>query len=131
MKSLVLASVLLLSGAPAFGQTPAQSIAWLDLDKDGHVSLNEYLTFQASRLPQFDLNGNGRLSRAEFESSLVGPSKANAERSFRIFDANKDNALDQREFLGYHAFVFKNYVDTDKDGFLSLAELSALQEAVK
>ena len=131
MKSLVLAFGVLLSAAPAFGQTPAQSLAWLDLDKDGQVSLNEYLTFQAPRLAQNDLNANGRLSRAEFETSLVGSAKANAERSFRIFDANKDKALDQREFLGYHAFVFKNYVDTDKDGFLSLAELSALQAAVK
>jgi len=131
VKFIVLAAVMAVCVAPAMGQTPEQSLAWLDLDKDGKVSLNEYLTFQQPRLAQNDQNGNGKLSRAEFEASLVGSAKGNAERSFRLFDANKDNGLDQREFLGYHAFVFKNYVDTDKDGFLSLAEFKSLQDALK
>lgn len=131
MKSVVLAATLAACAFPALGQTPEQSLAYLDLDRDGKVSLNDYLNFQVTRFTQNDLNGNSRLSRAEFEASLAASARGNAERSFRIFDVNKDKALDQREFLGYHAFIFKNYVDTDKDGILSVAELTALQAAGK
>lgn len=115
---------------PAHAQTVEQSFAYLDLDKDGKISLNEYLNFQLPRLAQFDQNANGKLSQAEFKASLVGQAKRNAETSFRAFDRNKDRSLDQQEFLGYHAYIFKNYLDTDKDGFMSLAELAALQAAV-
>lgn len=104
----------------------ARAIAFMDLDRDGKVSLNEYLNFQLPRLTQFDANKNGRLSRDEFKESLDPASQKNAERSFLSFDLNKDRALNQEEFLGYHAFVFKNFVDKNRDGFLSEDELAAL-----
>jgi hypothetical protein len=34
--------------------------------------------------------------------------------------------MTQREFLGYHAYMFKNYVDDDGDGFMSAAEWEKL-----
>jgi TonB family protein len=104
----------------------ARAIAFMDHDTDGKVSLNEYLNFQLPRIAQFDANKNGRLSREEFTSSLDPASQKNADRSFLAFDLNKDRALSQEEFLGYHAFVFKNYVDKNRDGFLTEDELAAL-----
>jgi hypothetical protein len=116
--------------ASAAAQTPEQAVAFLDHDKDGKVSLNEYLNFQLPNLAKNDLNSNGKLSRDEFKNSLADSAKKNAETSFKAFDADRNNGLDQREFLGYHAFVFKNYIDTDKDGFMSAAEWSALMKAL-
>ena len=118
-------AVFVLSGS-AYAQDAAGLVRYLDLDRDGKVSLNEYLTFQQPRLAQFDANQNGRLSRAEFEESLSEQAKGNADRSFRAFDRNSNNGLEQREFLGYHAFVFKNVIDKNKDEFVTAEELAAL-----
>lgn len=119
-------AIAVFSGS-ASAQDAAGLVRYLDLDRDGKVSLNEYLTFQQPRLAQFDENENGRLSRAEFEASLSEKAKGNADRSFRAFDRNSNNGLEQREFLGYHAFVFKNFIDTNKDEFLTAEELAALE----
>ncbi len=107
--------------------TPEQAIAFLDKDRDGKCNLNEYLTFQATRLAQVDLNADGVLQYGEFKDSLSGKGKQNAQRSFDAFNVEDDRkALTRREFLGYHAYVFKQFVDTDGDGFMSAAEWSAI-----
>jgi hypothetical protein len=121
-----------LGAAPASAQqgaqaTPAQVIAFLDKDRDGKCSLQEYLGFQVTRIAQFDANADGVLQFAEFRESLQGDARKNAKRSFDAFNTEGDGrGLIQREFLGYHAYVFKTYVDTDKDGFMSASEWSAM-----
>ena len=113
--------VSLMGGAVA--QTPEQAIAFLDKDADGKCSLNEYLTFQAGRIAQFDTDGDGALNAKEFRESLQDKAKLNSERSFDTFNIEDNRkALTKREFLGYHAYVFKTFVDTDGDGFMSAVE---------
>jgi len=127
---LLLAAAAMLLGfgaAPALAQTPEQAIAFLDKDGDGKCNLNEYLTFQVTKLAQFDKDGDGALSYSEFKDSLQGKAKQNAQRSFDAFNTEDNRkALTQREFLGYHAYVFKTFVDTDKDGFMTADEWSKL-----
>ena len=107
--------------------TPEHAIAFLDKDRDGKCSLNEYLTYQTTRLAQFDTDGDGALQYGEFRESLTGKSRQNAQRSFNVFNVEEDRkALTRREFLGYHAYVFKQFVDTDGDGFMSASEWSAI-----
>lgn len=109
--------------AVALQVSPDQAIAFLDQDQDGKCSLNEFLTFQAGRIAQFDADGDGVLQYGEFKESLQGRGKQNAQRSFDAFNNEEDRkALTRREFLGYHAYVFKQFVDTDGDGFMSAAE---------
>jgi hypothetical protein len=120
------ASLIAGLGVGAFAQTPEQVIAFLDKDADGKVNLNEYLLFQQPRLAEFDENGDGELSRKEFKNSLQGDGKKNADRSFDAFNANGGRGLIQKEFLGYHAFVFNNFVDANKDGFMSSEEWAKL-----
>lgn len=122
-----LAAMLLASSlaAPALAQqaAPDQVIAFLDKDGDGKCSLNEYLTFQVGRLAQFDADGDGALQYGEFRDSLQARARQNAQRSFDAFNIEENRkALTRREFLGYHAYVFKQFVDTDGDGFMSAAE---------
>lgn len=132
MKSRLVIAFALLSaagGAPAVAQevNPELAIQFLDKDGDGKCSLNEYLTFQAGRLVQFDANGDGKLQYAEFKDSLQGRGKINAQRSFDTFNREEErNALTRREFLGYHAYVFNTYVDNDRDGFMSAEEWSKI-----
>jgi hypothetical protein len=118
-------------GAPAIAKqpqvTPEQAIAFLDKDRNGKCDLNEYLTYQVTRLTQFDLNADGTLQYGEFKDSLSGKGKQNAQRFFDAFNVEEDKkALTRREFLGYHAYVFKQFVDTDSDGFMSPSEWSAI-----
>ncbi len=108
--------------------TAEQAIAALDADTDGKVSLQEFLHFQAARMPEFDKDGDGILDKKEFKASLQGKEQIkNAERAFIGFN-NEDNkrGLTQREFLGYHAYVFNNRIDKDKDGFMTAAEWDEL-----
>ena len=114
---------------PAFAQQPGMVIAFLDKNADGKCDLNEYLTFQQPRLAQFDKDGDGGLNLGEFRESLQGQSKMNAAFVFKNANAEGGRTLSQKEFLGYHAWVFQNYVDSDKDGFMSAEEWSKIMAA--
>lgn len=107
---------------PAAAQQPAMIIAYLDKTGDGNVDLNEYLNFQQPRLAEFDKDGNGELNLGEFKESLQGKAKMNAAAVFKGANAEGGRTLTQREFLGYHAFVFKKFIDTNGDGFMSAEE---------
>jgi hypothetical protein len=127
----LIALAIALSGTQASAQRPQltaeQAITFLDKDRNGKCDLNEYLTFQAARLAQFDLDADGALQYGEFKESLNGRAKRNAQRSFDAFNIEEDRkALTRREFLGYHAYVFKQFVDTDGDGFMSAPEWSSI-----
>jgi Ca2+-binding EF-hand superfamily protein len=128
MRAIFLAAMAA-TAAPALAQqvTAEQAIAWLDKDADGKCSLQEFLAFQQTRMTQFDTSGDGALQFLEFRESLQGEGKKNAQRSFDAFNRESNiKALTQREFLGYQAYVFKNYIDADKDGFMSAAEWSKI-----
>ncbi len=129
MRTIVAAGAVVaavFASQPAAAQqqvTPEQAIAFLDADRDGKCSLNEFLAFQVTRMAQFDADADGVLQYEEFKASLQGRGKLNAQRSFDAFNNEEDRkALTRREFLGYHAYVFKQFVDTDADGFMSAAE---------
>ena len=103
---------------------PEVILAYLDADANGQVDLNDFLNRQLPNLAKFDADQDGMLNYKEFKESLVGVSaKQNAERSFEMFDSEKPRGkLAQREFLGYHAYVFKTFFDTNHDGIMSLSE---------
>jgi hypothetical protein len=121
-------SVLLagLMAGPALAQQPDMVIAFLDKNADGKCDLNEYLTYQQPRIAEFDKDGDGELNLGEFRNSLQGKSKSNAQFLFKNTNAEGGRTLSQKEFLGYHAWVFKTHVDTDRDGFMSPEEWSAV-----
>jgi hypothetical protein len=121
-------SVLLagLMAGPALAQQPDMVIAFLDKNADGKCDLNEYLTYQQPRIAEFDKDGDGELNLGEFRNSLQGKSKSNAQFLFKNTNAEGGRTLSQKEFLGYHAWVFNTHVDTDRDGFMSPEEWSAV-----
>ena len=129
-------AALVLGGQAALAQAPVPPgsglLAFMDRDGDGKVSLNDYLNVQLPKLAKFDTDADGMLSYIEFKESLEGPAKKNAERSFKSFDVDTArNKLTQREFLGYHAFVFKSFLDTNHDGELSQKEWDKLLASLK
>ncbi len=108
--------IALLAAAPTHAQpSPEQSFAFLDADKDGQISLSEYLVFQQPRFDQFDANHDGRTSSSEFNASLGEKIRKNAAQSFKAFNSDGNGALSQKEFLGCHALVLKQYIDSNRD----------------
>lgn len=110
----------------------------LDASKDGRLSRDEVLkrvekdtAAQIALLGQrrdaafkkADANGDGSLSKAEFEAATPLPKApaATAEPAMAQFDANKDGAITKAEFEGPTLANFAR-LDTNKDGTLSVAE---------
>ncbi|MEQ1781613.1 MAG: hypothetical protein ABMA14_09650 [Hyphomonadaceae bacterium] len=131
MKNAILAGLVLVSpvlGTTAHAQQPELVIGFLDKNADGKCDLNEYLTYQLSRVPQFDKDADGELTQREFKDSLQGKAKSNSEFLFTQSNAGGGRTLKQQEFLGYQAWVFKTFIDTDHDGFMSQEEWTLLMK---
>lgn len=126
MKRLMMAGLILaaaLSGASASAQQPGMVIAFLDKTGDGKCDLQEYLTYQTTRIAEVDKDGDGELNLSEFRESLQGrAAKQNAGAVFNSSNREGGRTLTQREFLGYQAWVFKTFIDKDHDGFMSAEE---------
>lgn len=118
--------------AMAQGVSPEVALTFMDADRDGSVKLNDYLNRQLPKLAANDADQDGMLTYNEFKASLEGKAKQNAEASFKAFDSESvARKLTQREFLGYHAFVFNTILDTDRDGVLSVKELGRIMAQMK
>lgn len=115
-------AVAAVAAPAALAQQPEMMIAYLDKTGDGKVDLNEYLAWQQPRLAQFDKDADGELNLGEFRESLQGKANMSAQAVFKGANAEGGRTLTQREFLGYHAFVFKKYIDASGDGFMSPEE---------
>lgn len=112
--------------------TPEAALTFMDADKDGKVTLNDYLNVQLPKMAAGDTDQNGELSYKEFKETLDARAKVNAEQSFNAFNREgRARTMNQREFLGYHAYVFNNVLDANKDGVLSAEELGKIMKRDK
>ncbi|HVF38014.1 MAG TPA: EF-hand domain-containing protein [Sphingomicrobium sp.] len=113
----------------------------LDGDKDGKVTATEVNSrlrksaqaqvelFKKERDAAFtrlDSDGNGSISRAEFEAKAPLPTvrEPNSKPFLDQFDANKDGAISKDEFRTPTLANFEK-LDKNKDGTLSVAEQKA------
>jgi len=110
----------------------------LDANKDGKVDsaeINARLVKSAeaelevikkerdAAFAKFDTDGNGTISRAEFDARAKLPTvkEPDAKPFLDRFDANKDGTISKDEFRTPTMSNFEK-LDKDKDGTLSLAE---------
>ncbi len=82
--------------------SPAEYLARMDLDGDGHVSLAEYRDYMSRGFRHMDRDGNGILEGDEHAVPGSAPVRLstlmdNLERAFRRQDRNGDGFLDARE----------------------------------
>jgi len=88
------------------------------------------------------IQSDGVIDIAEFQQALGLKNSAFAERIFRVFDMNKDDVINFREFVcGLSVFCTKGTVeeklqlsfklyDRDEDGFIDKPELLSMLKAI-
>ena len=98
-------------------------------DENGGRIDGGHLTAQA---PGGNVSYVGELTYKEFKETVQGRARDNAEQSFNAFNREgRQRSLNQREFLGYNAYVFNNFLDTTKDGALSLEEYTKMMGGLR
>jgi Ca2+-binding EF-hand superfamily protein len=132
---LAAAVIVLASGSlPAFPRTPTREQvkkSWekrfqdLDKNRDGKVSLAEYLAFFRADSPprrqyfeyefrKYDRNGDGFITREEHWAPV------GLKDEFRALDKNRDGKVSRSEFLQGEK-LFRS-LDRNHDGFITLEE---------
>ncbi len=105
-----------------------------DANADGFLSGGEIAN---GWLEKYDLNGDGKISRAEFVEVSTRPPKLRhptpmrdpywrAKYDLATFDKNKDGSIEREEYPGDQA-KFRKY-DKNKDGALSFDEILVMAE---
>ena len=108
----------------------------MDADKNGTVTRAEIVDFEraisilktrtANRalFAKLDLDRNGQVSQAEFARLASAPPAPNPAPTLQRFDLNKDQAV---SLVEYRTGTLANFdrMDSDKDGFVSPAEMAA------
>ncbi|KZD11936.1 EF-hand domain-containing protein [Oceanibaculum pacificum] len=94
----------------------------LDTDKNGSISREEFAAVRHGKLADYDKDGDGALSKAEYEAMVTAQAQKMAERSFAKLDANKDGKIDQSEREARRDEAFKR-LDKNGDGTISPDEL--------
>lgn len=84
-------------GGPMGGFGPRQVFMTFDADKDGTVTVAEAEAGIEKLRASHDADGNGTLSREEFDKLFADMTKGMADRPFSMLDANGDGQLSAEE----------------------------------
>jgi len=108
-----------------FGPSPArfgERLKELDTNKDGSVTLDEFLARRAPSFAHFDKNGDGAVDRAELEAAAKESADYWVKRFIKRFDADRDGKVSKEEFTKARRERFAMR-DLDGDGRLGLEDM--------
>lgn len=94
----------------------------MDADKDGAVTLEEFLARRAPTFTRFDKNNDGAVDAAEFDAAAKESSDYWIKRFIKRFDADKDGKISQDEFARARKERFAMR-DLNDDGRLGLEDM--------
>jgi Ca2+-binding EF-hand superfamily protein len=129
------------SGAAAFSKRTTaaanaqmrQLLRFMDADKNGDVSKDEFVQFLSSKFDQIDVNKSGELERSEMASASRFGRRTNAaasadiRRLVRLMDADQNGNVSKDEFIQFISATFDR-LDVNKSGTLEREELRQLND---
>jgi Ca2+-binding EF-hand superfamily protein len=101
-----------------FGPTRARfgdRLKEMDIDKDGAITLDEFLARREPTFARFDKNKDGVTDAAEFEAAAKESADYWSKRFMKRFDADKDGKVSKDEFARARKARFAMR-DLDEDG---------------
>ena len=108
-----------------FGARPArfgERLKEMDADKDGAVTLEEFLARRDSSFARFDKNNDGFIEAAEFEAAAKESTDYWIKRFIKRFDADNDGKVSKEEFAKGRRERFAMR-DLDDDGHIGLDDM--------
>jgi len=96
-----------------------------------HIALSDIRRERfRNRLKRFDANGDGKITRDEFQTVFMKRTNRRMGRLFKRFDKNADGVIsvDERKTMNERRF---GRLDKNGDGRLTRAELSAARQRVR
>lgn len=91
----------------------------IDTNSSGVVERAEYLSFSGFAFDDWDENGDGELTPAEFHTCWRAMAWGDADRAFAIFDEDGDQRIGPEEFFEREHF---SRWDTDQDEAITREE---------
>jgi Ca2+-binding EF-hand superfamily protein len=108
-----------------FGGSPVrlgERLKEIDADKDGVITLEEFLASRGPTFARFDKNGDGVIERTEFEAFAKESAEYWGKRFIKRFDADNDGRISKEEFAKARRERFAMR-DLDGDGRIGLDDM--------
>lgn len=104
------------------GARMAERLKEMDADKDGIVTLEEYLGRRDAGFARLDKTGDGFIDAADIAARSKENTDYRARRFLKVFDANKDGKVSKEEF-GQRAKDRFAMRDLNSDGAIDLDDM--------
>ncbi len=108
------------------GQMAEKMFKEVDVNGDGAISKAEFNAFQAGHFKRMDANGDGKITRDEMEArhkKWMGKGTTHLDKRFNAADANRDGGLNRAEAKVMPKLsMYFDEVDANKDGKVTRQE---------
>ena len=130
-RMFISAALLVLLSAPAMAQMRGEGVfERADVNKDGAVTREEFITTRAEHFTKLDRNSDGYIDSNDVPERLAKRRAQNGGGDIlaKQFDADGDGKVSKEEFVNGPTSAFDR-ADTNKDNVLDTKELAAAKQA--